>query len=245
MNESIFSVIILSCLGLPIASFVILMLLGFLDKELDYLQLENKKIEMEKEVQKSEYLQLTQQIQPHFMFNSLNAMLSLSRLGKTADVTQALEEYSQFLHYKYTEKEVLVPFESELTYTTHYISIQSIRFRNKLQVKYDIDETAEPTYLPPYMLQTLVENAFKHGLDKKSGLKSLKISLIREGNWVSLSVIDNGPDMEEKQHRGIGLGNIRKRLALLYDLHTEVTLIRRDDVTIAKAVWPYTPEGKR
>lgn len=60
-----------------------------------------------------------------------------------------------------------------------------------------------------------------------------------------MSVIDNGPDMEEKQHRGIGLGNIRKRLALLYDLHTEVTLIRRDDVTIAKAVWPYTPEGKR
>lgn len=245
MKESVFSVIILGCLGLPIASFVILMLLDFFDKKLDYLQLENKKMEMEKELQKSEYLQLAQQIQPHFMYNSLNAMLSLSRLGKTADLTQALEEYSQFLHYKYTEKEVLVPFVRELTYTSHYISIQSIRFRNKLQVKYDMDENAEPTYLPPYMLQTLVENAFKHGLDKKSGLKNLQISLKREGNWVSLAVTDNGPDLEEKQHKGIGLENIRTRLALLYDLHTEVTLSRTGDVTIAKAVWPYTPEGKR
>lgn len=76
INETVFTIIVLFCLGLPIASFVILILLGFFEKEFDYLQLENKKIEMENELHKMEYLRLSQQIQPHFLFNSLNALLS-------------------------------------------------------------------------------------------------------------------------------------------------------------------------
>ncbi|MBS4174824.1 histidine kinase [Bacillus sp. FJAT-49736] len=245
MNESVFTILILCGLGIPIASYVILLLLGFFGKEFDYLQIENKKIEMEKELHRVEYLQLSQQIQPHFLFNSLNSMLSLSRLGRIQDVSHALEEFSQFIRYKYVEKESLVSFEKELTYTSHYISIQKIRFGNHLHIQYQIDEKAESTCLPPYILQTLVENAFKHGLEKKSGTKQLVISLARSGSWVTLSVSDNGPgiDVEKSGHLGVGLENIRKRLSLLFDLYTDVSLIRKNNITIAKAVWPYTPEG--
>lgn len=246
MNEAIFTILILCGLGIPIASYVILLLLGFFGKEFDYLQIENKKMEMEKELHQVEYLQLSQQIQPHFLFNSLNAMLSLSRLGRNKDVSHALEEFSQFIRYKYIEKDSLVPFQRELEYTSHYISIQKIRFGNHLHVDYQIDHNAVFTYLPPYVLQTLVENAFKHGLEKKSGSKELTISLMRKGSWVTLHISDNGPGFEESEnpHLGVGLENIRKRLSLIFDLYTEVSVERKNDVTIAKAVWPYSPEGK-
>jgi two-component system, LytTR family, sensor histidine kinase AlgZ len=246
MNESIFTILILCGLGIPIASYVILLLLGFFEQEVNYLQMENKKMELEKELHRVEYLQLSQQIKPHFLFNSLNAMLSLSRLGRTNDVSHALEEFSQFLRYKYVDKEALVSFQEELTYTSHYLSIQEIRFGNHLHVDYHIDDTATSTYLPPYMLQTLVENAFKHGLEKKRGRKQITISLMRKGNWVTLYVSDNGPDFDEEksEHIGVGLENIRKRLSLIFDLYTEVSIERKNGFTIAKAVWPYTPEGK-
>ncbi|MCM3766288.1 sensor histidine kinase [Neobacillus niacini] len=246
MNESVFTILILVCLGIPIAGFVILLLLGFFGKEFDYLQIENKKMEMEKELHRVEYLQLSQQIQPHFLFNSLNAMLSLNRLGRNVDVEHALEEFSKFVRYKYTEKDALVPFQKELAYTSHYISIQKIRFGDHLHLKYEIDQNAEPTYLPPYVLQTLVENAFKHGLEKKIGRKELTILLKRKGSWVTLFVCDNGPEfvVGESPHLGVGLENIRKRLTLIFDLYTEVSISREKGVTIAKAVWPYTPEGR-
>ncbi|MCB7071544.1 histidine kinase [Caldibacillus sp. 210928-DFI.2.22] len=246
MLESIFIGLVLLCLGIPIASFVILLLLGFFDKELDYLQLENKKIEMEKELHRVEYFQLSQQIEPHFLFNSLNAMLSLGRLGRAKDQNYALEQFSKFLRYKYSEKDSLVPFKRELSYTKHYIFIQKIRFDNRLSVELTIDERAQSTYLPPYMLQTLVENAFKHGLEKKKGTKNLFISLEREGNWVTLIVMDNGPDFEENQidYHGIGLQNIKKRLGLIYELYTDLKIYRKNGMTIAKVIWPYTPEGK-
>ncbi|MEC5269847.1 histidine kinase, partial [Heyndrickxia coagulans] len=106
MAETIFTILAMLSLGAPIAAYVVLLLLGFLDKELDYLQLENKKMEMEKELHRVEYLQLSQQIQPHFLFNSLNAMLSLNRLGRAKDLTHALEEFSKFLRYKYTVSDI-------------------------------------------------------------------------------------------------------------------------------------------
>ncbi|GKU81946.1 sensor histidine kinase [Niallia sp. NCCP-28] len=246
MTESVFILIILLGIGIPIASFAILLLLGFFEKEFDYLEEKNRRVEIEKELHRMEYLQLSQQIQPHFMFNSLNAMLSLSRLGRTENVTHALEEFSQFLRYKYQQKDLLVPFEREKNFTSHYIAVQSIRFGGKLQIEWTIDAAAKSTYLPPYLLQTLVENAFKHGLEKKMGEKTLHIMLFREGNWVTLLVRDNGPRWmkEEVNEFGIGLQNIQKRLSLLFDLYTEVLLERIAEETIAKVVWPYTPEGK-
>ncbi|MDM5336428.1 histidine kinase [Fictibacillus enclensis] len=247
MSDAVFTLLILGGIGLPVAAYVTLLLLGFFEKELDYLQVQNKRIEMEKELHRMEYLQLNQQIQPHFMFNSLNAMLSLNRLGRTKDVSYALEEFSQFLRYKYVNKESLVAFEEELAYTSHYLSIQKIRFGKQLTIRLTIDEQARRTHLPPYVLQTLVENAFKHGLEKKKGEKELSIALERMGSWVELRVSDNGPGPAEpvSQTEGVGLENIRKRLSLIYDLYTEVNLSRRMQDTVVRAVWPYTPEGEK
>ena len=246
MEKAIFSIIVLLGIGLPIAGYAILFLLDFFEKEFDYLHLENKQMKLEKELQRMEYVQLMQQIEPHFLFNSLNAMMALGRLGRTEEVVRAMEEFSQFLKYSYKDKDPLIPFLHELEHTRHYIAVQELRFGPKLNVDISIDELAEQTTLPPYMLQSFVENAFKHGLEKKQGEKQLEIELKRKGSWVSLQVRDNGPNEEiaEGTSKGIGLTNIRKRLGLLFDLPTSVLIKRSDKITVVTAEWPYTPEGR-
>jgi two-component system, LytTR family, sensor histidine kinase AlgZ len=242
--SAIFSIIIFLCLLIPIIALVILSILKLLEKEFDYLQMENKQIQLQTQLHQMEYLQLSQQIRPHFLFNSLNAMMSLARLNRNEDLIHSMEKFSLFLRYQNRDKGSLVPFESELEHTQNYLAIQQLRFGKKLEVEITVDDHALPTLLPPYTLQTFVENAFKHGLENKRGEKSLKIELRREGNWVILKVMDNGnSDNEQSMTNGDGTGmeNIRKRLELLFELYTEVSMKRTAEWTEVKAIWPYTP----
>lgn len=229
----------------PIIGAAILLMLRILDRELDVLELENVKVTLEKELQQSEYNQLSEKIQPHFLLNSLNAFMSLSRLGRYQDMNQGMEQFAMFLRYRYQERGNLVSFRSELEHTRHYLAIQQLRFGPRLHISYDLDPLAIESMIPPFTLQTLVENAFKHGLEKTPGDKHCCIVLTREGNWVSLKVLDNGTEPISPTHAGgIGLSNLRRRFTLLFDLSTSLSLARNDQgLTEAAATWPYIPEG--
>lgn len=242
--SALFSIIIFLSLLIPIIALVILSILKLLEKEFDYLQMENMQIQLETQLHQMEYLQLSQQIRPHFLFNSLNAMMSLARLNKNEDLIQSMEKFSLFLRYQNKDKESLVPFEKELEHTKNYLAIQQLRFGKKLEIDIAIDGHAAQTLLPPYTLQTFVENAFKHGLENKRGEKRLQIDLQRKGNWVVLKVMDNGEteaDQYLTEGDGTGMENIRKRMELLFELHTEVSMKRKSEWTEVKAIWPYTP----
>lgn len=242
--STVFSMIVFLSLLIPIIALVMLSILKLLEKEFDYLQMENRQIQLETELQQMEYMQLSQQIRPHFLFNSLNAMMSLARLNRNEDLINSMEKFSLFLRYQNRDKTSLVPFENELEHTRNYLAIQQLRFGKKLEIDLSIDENAKATLLPPYTLQTFVENAFKHGLENKRGEKKLMIELRRDGNWAILKVMDNGENELESSHsngEGTGMENIRKRMELLFDLYTEVSMKRKDDWTEVKAVWPYTP----
>lgn len=229
---------------MPIVGFVILLMLRLLDRELDLLELENIKVRLEKELQEIQYKQLAERIQPHFMFNALNAFLSLSRIGRQNDMTKGLEQFSLFLRYRYQDHDVLVPFQTELDHTKNYLAVQQLRFGPKLQIIYEIDLELLHCLVPPYTLQTLVENAFKHGLEQKAGKKKCTIKLTREGNWVSLMVFDNGPKKlnHPKSWSGTGLKNIQKRFKLIFDLPSVINLSKtKEGLTLAHAYWPYLP----
>lgn len=228
----------------PIVCMVVLLMLRLIDQELDFLELENARVKLEKELQESEYHQLNQRIQPHFLFNALNSFLSLTRIGRYEEMVRGMERFSLFLRYKYQEKDVLVPFHTELTHTENYVSIQQLRFGSRLLVTYDISPLLHSVMIPPYTLQTLAENAFKHGLEKKSGEKVLRIHFTREGNWVCLRVMDNGPTTinDHDLKNGVGLDNIHRRFQLLFDLRSELSLTKNTEgYTVAKARWPYIP----
>jgi len=241
---NLFYLIIFSSLLFPLVGLMIIISLSFLEREVDFLEMENKRVILEKELHQTEFLQLSQQIEPHFLFNTLNAILTLGRLGRLEDIVHAIEKLSLFFRYSYMEKKPLVSFQQELRHSQNYLAIQQIRFGDKLKVEYKVDSLAANAMLPPYTLQILVENAFKHGLAHKTGEKMLGITLSRQGNWVVLSVVDNGPTPGElhQDNPGIGLKNIEKRFALVFDLPSEITLNRKDNLTEAKVIWPYTPE---
>ncbi|MDD9149021.1 MULTISPECIES: sensor histidine kinase [unclassified Sporolactobacillus] len=225
-----------------ILSFFLLISLPIVEKEINVLELENTKVRLQNRVQESELLQLSRQIQPHFMFNTLNVILSLARLKRQEKLIEGLERFSMYLRYKYTDKKDMIPFSVELNQIKNYIYIQKLRFGRKLSIDIQVNDQELSAGIPPYTLQILVENAFKHAFGKNTGNKRLSISLERKGNWVELRVTDNGSEpLNLQSEHGIGLENIRKRLRLLFDLYTEVRIEKNADrETVAKVVWPYT-----
>lgn len=244
-----FSLLILFLIIAPIIGAFALLFLFLFEERIDLLKLINKEIVLEKELQQAQYNELNKQIQPHFLFNTLNAILSLARLGRTTELVPVLESLSFFLRYKYKTDEPLMPFSQEIQYTEHYLQIQKIRFGTRLKVELACDPEVLPAYTPPYILQTLVENAFKHGLEHKIGESLLSIRLFVQNQSVYIEVINNGAESiasESKETSGHGLENIRRRLYIYFGEQANVEMESfAADFTIVKVVHPLLHSSQR
>lgn len=232
--------IILSILA-PITGAITLLLMLVFERELDLLQSQNNKLKLEKELQQMEYLQLGQQIQPHFLFNTLNLLLSLARLKRFNELIRSLESLSMFLRFTYRRTGQLNGVEEELQFTMHYLEIQKMRFGDRLRVFSSCPENLKKMSILPYLLQTLVENSFKHGLECKSGEAVLTIAFAQIDERITLSVKDNGPADIEVPHgqEGQGLRNIQRRLQLLFQDKGTLNLITHPgEGTEVIASWP-------
>ncbi|SDO23727.1 Histidine kinase [Paenibacillus sp. yr247] len=216
-----FTILVIIFILAPVIGAITLLWLLVFEREFALLKSQNTKLAMEKELHQMEYMQLNQQIQPHFLFNTLNLLLSLARLKKIDELVKSLEHLSLFFRFKYQIKEQLIPISKEVEYTRHYLEIQNLRFGQRLKTTVDCDEELKNALVLPYMLQTLVENSFKHGLEKKIGEALLDIKIISINEKVILEVRDNGPgesnkDFTQTTHSGQGLKNISRRLNLLF-----------------------------
>lgn len=242
-----FTLLILLFILAPIIGAITLLFLFIFEKRIDLLENKAKKIELEKELQQSLYNQLNQQIQPHFLFNTLNVILSLARLERTEELIRALEVFSQFLKFKYKTTEPLISLREEIRYTEFYIEIQKLRFGSRLTVTLACEEEIKEAYIPPFVLQTIVENAFKHGLERKIGAVNLNIRFFRENENVHLLVVDNGTmeqaatEVEEKS--GHGLDNIRRRLHLYFADRASMYIHYIPETgTEVQVKWPFISE---
>lgn len=213
---------------------------------LDMERVERSKVNLSGELVRTEYLQLSQQIQPHFLFNALNLLLSLARLDRKAELLKALEHLSLFLRSGYAARPSQVAIESELQQTSHYLAIQQMRFGHRLKIEKICSEHCGKQMIIPYLLQTFVENAFKHGLEKQVGPVRLSVSFTEVGENILLVVKDNGPLKTPltSHHGGAGLQNLRRRLDLLYGDQSGIELRREEDETLAVAWWPITEPKK-
>ncbi|NJO25584.1 MAG: histidine kinase, partial [Bacteroidia bacterium] len=155
-------------------------------------------------------------INPHFIFNSLNSIRALIDENPGRART-AITELSNILRSSMqTEKVELVPFEKELSIVKDYLALENMRFEDRLKVEYDIDEDTLEQPVPPMMLQTLVENAIKHGISRRIDGGLVKITSDFRGNYHELAVQNtgklNGFDIRE----GFGLSSTQNRINLLY-----------------------------
>jgi LytS/YehU family sensor histidine kinase len=163
---------------------------------------------------------LKQQLQPHFLFNALNAISALvdSDPRGAQRMISGLGELIRVSLDGGGEQEV--PLARELAVLDHYVSIQRIRFEDRLQVVTEADETLCDALVPALILQPLVENAIKHGLAQRAEPTRIDVRATREGDAVILSVADDGPGLEGRPVSSIvervGVGNARARLAYLY-----------------------------
>lgn len=245
INYETFTVLITFFVLAPILGAFTLMFLFIFEKRIDLLENKNKKIALEKSLQQAIYNQLNQQIEPHFLFNTLNALLSLARLNRKEELVQSIESLSLYFKFKYQTTGPLISLQEELTYTEHYIAIQKLRFGSRLDVQIECEDDLMQVAIPPFVLQTLVENAFKHGLEKKIGPALLSILCSeRQGSSVQLQVKDNGMQLDttstwKPAADGHGLDNIKQRLKLLYEDRAQLDMaFGGDKGSTVTVVWP-------
>jgi two-component system, LytTR family, sensor kinase len=161
---------------------------------------------------------LRMQLNPHFLFNSLNAITVLMRDQNTAAASRMLELLSdvlrQVLRTGDTHETTL---GSELDFLERYLAIEQVRFSDRLRPRIEIDPELSSAAVPPFLLQPLVENALRHGIARKADAGELTIRARREGATLVLTVRDDGPGLgSATPGSGLGLANTRERLAALY-----------------------------
>ena len=171
---------------------------------------------------------LRRQIEPHFLFNTLNAIAGLVRENRNEAATNMIAGLSDFLRRVVEDTNSQeVPLSEELEYLQKYLEIQKARFAERLMVTFQVPGELMQSKVPSFILQPMVENAIKHGISKRAQGGELRISASRSNGTITVRIYNDGPFLAPAQHpvhSGIGISNVRSRLQGLYGESFELTL---------------------
>ena len=164
----------------------------------------------------SETKLLQSQINPHFLYNSLNSIASLAKIDaeKTQKMAYSLSDLFKYSINKKDKKTNTIKDEVEMVKT--YLEIEKIRFEDRLQFTFDVDISIESKEIPLFLIQPLVENAIKHGVSKNIGQGKINLKIEKKENSIFIAVYDNGPDFPEGLISGHGLQTVYDLLRLNY-----------------------------
>ncbi len=177
---------------------------------------EIQKVKLESLVKELELKTIKSHINPHFIFNALNSIRALVDENPNRART-AITELSNILRSSMqAEKLETVPFEKELSIVRDYLALEHIRFEDRLQVEYEIDEDTLDQPVPPMMLQTLVENAIKHGIGKQKDGGMIKVISDYRHDHHELIIRNTGQLDSNTNNDGFGINSTRNRLKLLF-----------------------------
>lgn len=175
---------------------------------------EKQQAALQQQTREAELQFLRSQVNPHFLFNTLNNIYSLAyeRSGKTADAILRLSDLMRYMLY---EKKSQVEILREWQYISSLIELQRLRFEYELPVKTELTGQAGNSFIPPYLLIPFVENAFKHGDFTDNGVPLIIRLSITEKGWI-FETQNKISHKNKDAMGGVGLDNIRRRLAILY-----------------------------
>lgn len=183
-----------------------------------YFEEYNKSLRYEAVIRDTELNNLRAQLNPHFIFNSLNSIRALvdedPRKSKSA-ITQLSNILRNSLQ---VDKQRLVLLQDEMATVEDYLSLESIRYEERLNVELDISKRTHKVKIPPLMIQTLVENGIKHGISKLITGGTISVMARIEGDFLVVQIRNSGVYLNNKPSkiRGYGLDNTRKRIELIY-----------------------------
>ena len=211
----------------PVAFYVILSWSGlyFGIKYYQTLQLEKQKLlTATNKAHEAQLKMLRYQLNPHFLFNTLNAISTLVLINEADTANKMVTRLSDFLRYSlYKDPINKVPLEQEVYAARLYLEIEKVRFSERLAVKFDLEPGTEKALVPSLILQPLIENAIKYAVASQVNGGEIAITARKFGHDLLLEVADNGPGMTitnglpKSSDSGVGLVNTKERLSALYD----------------------------
>lgn len=199
--------------------------------------------ELKQSLKEAELNILKSQLNPHFIFNSLNSISSLT-LTNPEKAQEMIISLSEFLRYSVKpNQEELISVKSELSAVNRFIEIEKVRFGERLQVKIDCPQDCNELLLPPLIIQPLVENAIKYGVHENIHEGNISITCTCTNSILEIIVKNNfDPEGVPLLKTGIGLKNVRNRLNLLYG-SAEMIQIEKQDLTFTIKL--YIPQIKK
>lgn len=179
---------------------------------------------------KVELQSLKSQLSPHFLFNTLNTISGLIRLDHKDHAVRALSELSRmFRKVLENQKTQLTTLRNEIEFINSYLTIQKMRFENKLIVQMDVSQQSMEVLIPFMLLHTLVENAVQHGSQLESDENLLKLSVITQEQTLCIVLFNKIAQNENHHGFGIGLNNCKKRLQHIYGSNYTLYFHKTDD----------------
>lgn len=214
-----------------------------LESHLNKARLRN--IEQDKLLKESQLKALQVQMDPHFLFNTLNTVSRTAMFEEAEDTVKLIESVSKIMRYNLTHMGKMVSINDEILVLRAYAMIQETRFQDQMTCTFEIEDDLEDIHVPPMIIQPIIENAMIHGLSQTEKNVEIKLSIKKDEQDLLIKVTDNGvgivkdvlkaieSDSYENQSStstGIGLSGIRKRLKLYYDRDDLLTIISKEDV---------------
>ena len=171
--------------------------------------------------------ELQARIRPHFLFNTLNSAIALVR-AEPARAEALLEDLSDLFRHALVEQGESATLAEEVTLAQRYLDLEQVRFGERMRVQWQLDERTGSARVPPLLLQPLVENAVKHGVEPSPHGGKLRIATELRGNRVVLTITNTVPAHAQTRGHGIAQANVQARLRLLHDMDCEFTAGMRD-----------------
>jgi two-component system LytT family sensor kinase len=183
---------------------------------------------LNEELSRAQLAALRRQMEPHFMFNTLNSIAGLVRDRRNDSAVSMIVGLSEFLRRALDDSHrSQVTLGEEVDYLQRYIDIQKVRFGERLQISVDIAENLLNAQVPNLLLQPLVENAIKHGVAQRVAGGTVRVAGARRDGSLYLSVYNDGPGFpEDWQANGVGLTNLRTRLQILHGDAADLAMTR-------------------
>jgi signal transduction histidine kinase len=205
---------------------------------------ERRELEARVMAQDAELRMLRTQIDPHFLFNSLNSISALTSSNPAGARAMTLQLADFFRHSLGLEAHRKVTLEAEVTLALHFLAIEQVRFGERLAVVRQLAPGAGECLLPPMILQPLVENAVKHGIGNLTEGGAVRILAARAGSLLRLAVEnDIDPEQPARPGKGIGLANVRQRLAAAYGAEAAIHWSRRGNLFRVELTLPVETKG--
>lgn len=201
-------------------------------------------IQQEEQKRRSELDVLQSQINPHFLYNTLDSVVWMTENGRTQDAVVMLTSLARFFRISLSRGSNVIPIADELEHARHYLTIQKMRYKNKFSTDIIAEDGVESLYTIKLIVQPVLENAVYHGMAYADGDGEITVRAFRDGGDVCIEVTDNGPGMPEEVVRGllegagpntgakgsgIGFRNVHQRLRLTFGEPYGLTILSEPD----------------